>query len=533
MQKLLAILISTTLFWLGTATAEAQTERVLRINENAVGELDPHIGRDYADSMLAYNVYDYLVRPKPGGDGVEGDLAIAWSSSEDGLQYTFTLRTTAKFHDGSPVLASDVVFSANRLTGMQRGFAFLFDQLETVEALDDHTVRFTLNEVSAPFVASLVRLAVVNEDLVMSNRQDGDFGEFGDYGRAFLSRTDAGSGAYFVVSHDPQALTVMRKFADHHLGHAPRAPDIVRIPYSVPTPTARTLMLRGEHEITREQMPSEVYADLHGVDGISLAVDRQAAQFQLKFNTQKPPTDDVHFRRAMAAAFDYESVQRIIEIVPGIKSGSPSRGPLPSGLMGYDDTLPFMARDMEKARAELAQSRYRPDEHPVEILWIPEAPIEEKIALLFQLNMRELGINVNITKAPWALLTERAQRVETTPNVSSIYISAVTPDSDSVFWQVYHSSGAGSWASMEWLQDPEIDEALEEGRRILDPQEREAHYKALSRTILDLQPAIFGYDRALIVSKQDYVDAPSLQDPAQASSVQGHNYVFRNYEILN
>ena len=533
MRKAFAYLLSAAVLSLAVPGAVALAEGVLRINDVAVGELDPHKGKDYADSMLMFNIYDFLVRPKEGGGGVVPDLATEWSSSADGLTYTFKLRTDAKFHDGSPVEASDVVFSANRMLTMKLGFAFLFDRIKEVAALDKHTVQFTLKEVYAPFIASMVRLAVLNEDLVMANKKPGDFGDFGDYGDAFINTKDAGSGAYYVESHNPQEITVMRKFDRHHLGHAAKAPDVVRLRYSLETATVRALMVRKEHEITRQQMPSEVYAKLAEEDGISLAQDRQAAAFYLKLNTKRPPTDDVHFRRAMAHAFDYETLQRVITIAPGIKSGSPARGPLPRGMMGYDESIPFPKRDLKAARAELALSKYKADQYAVDVLWIPEAPLEEKFSLLFQQNMSEVGIKVNIVKAPWALLTEMAQKVETTPHVNNVYVSAVTPDADSLLWTMYHSSAAGSWSSMEWLQDPEIDRLLEEGRSILDPAKREAHYKLLNRKIIEMQPDIFGYDRSLVVSKQDYVSAPALEDPAHASAVSGHNYIFRNYQIMN
>ena len=95
---------------------------------------------------------------------------------------------------------------------MQRGFSFLFADLESAEATGPHHVKFHLKKPFAPFIASLARFAIVNSKLVSANLQNGDFGEFGDYGDLFLSTHDAGSGSYIVITHDPRSLTVLQQF---------------------------------------------------------------------------------------------------------------------------------------------------------------------------------------------------------------------------------------------------------------------------------------------------------------------------------
>ena len=65
-----AILLAST-----TLASPVFAETVLRIDEVAVGELDPAKASDYADSILMFNVYDTLVLPKQGGPGHDGHLA--------------------------------------------------------------------------------------------------------------------------------------------------------------------------------------------------------------------------------------------------------------------------------------------------------------------------------------------------------------------------------------------------------------------------------------------------------------------------
>ena len=82
------------------------------------------MGNDYAGSTSLANLYDTLIFPNAKG-GVDPWLAESWDVSRDGLTYTFHLRKEAKFHDGSPLKASDVVYSYNRLKTIGEGYAYL------------------------------------------------------------------------------------------------------------------------------------------------------------------------------------------------------------------------------------------------------------------------------------------------------------------------------------------------------------------------------------------------------------------------
>ena len=65
--------------------------------------MDPHVVTAVNDFRILVNVYDGLVRYKPGTLEVEPALATDWQISEDGLTYTFQLRDGVSFHDGTPV----------------------------------------------------------------------------------------------------------------------------------------------------------------------------------------------------------------------------------------------------------------------------------------------------------------------------------------------------------------------------------------------------------------------------------------------
>jgi peptide/nickel transport system substrate-binding protein len=508
-------------------------QRVLRLDNSAPGELDPHKGNDYSGSVLAYNIYDTLVMPDPQ-TGVAPHLATEWTVSEDGLTYTFSLRQGVMFHDGSELQADDVVFSYERVKAINQGFAFLFTEwVSSVEALDPYTVEFTLSGTYAPFLSTLVRLPIVNKDLVLANKQDGDFGDNGDYGQAFLSSQDAGSGAYKVVSHNPQELTVLEKFPDYFLGFAENAPDVVRQRYSLESATMRTLMARKEHEISSQWHPQEVFKALAGEEGISLITEGGSGSLLFKLNTQRAPTDDVNFRKAMALAFDYEALLSTLKITDEVSSGTPAKGPIPDGVPGFDASLPMPKRDIEAAKAALAESKYADqlDSIEIDMAWVAEVPSEEKMALLFQQNMAELGVKVNITKVPWATLTERFAAAETTPNLYPLFTGLSYPDPDGLLYVMYSSKAPGTFWSSSWLNDADVDAMLDEARTTTDSAKRMELYASIQQRLVDLQTDIFGYDNLAIFAKQDSVTVPTLEDPAQTVSTTGANWLFRLIEV--
>ena len=508
--------------------AGAQT--TLRLDEVAVGELDPAKATDYADSILMFNAYDTLLLPARGGGGMEPHLAVSWAV--EGTTFTFTLREDVTFASGNPLTAADVVFSYERLIALGQGFSHLFrDHVASVEASGDHTVVFTLNQPYAPFLAGLTRLQVVDSATVLENLEDGDYGDLGDYGQAYLSANAAGTGAYAVTAHNPQEETTFARNEGYFLAFDGTAPDVVRLRYGLEGATVRTLIARGEHDIASQWLPPEIVRGIAEGDGTQLLFEGGMGGFYIKLNTQKPPLDDVHCRRALAHALNYASMLALVQVTDEVAQGAPANGPLPLGMLGSDPDLAFPSQDMERAQAELDACAHDAGDHTLEISWIAEVPIEERFALLMQSNFQQLGFGTEVVRVPWALFTERATSVDSTPHISQLFVNATTPDPDALIYNMYHSEVAGTWQSVEWLQNDEVDRLLEAGRAELDQEARAAIYRELSALLVDLQPTIYAYESQSVFPASDRVAAPSLADPTQSYLVNGMNFMFRHMSM--
>ncbi len=510
-----------------TMPTVAVAETVLRLNEVAVGELDPGKASDYADSILMFNIYDTLVIPNQGGPGHAPHLATSWEG--DGDRYTFKLRDDVKFQSGNPLTADDVVFSLNRLKAIGKGLSYLFSNVESAEAVGSHTVKFKLKKPSAPFVASLVRLQIVDKKLVMANLGDGE-GEMKDWGQTFLSGNSGGSGAYTVRSHNPQEETVMTKNAGYFLGVPAKAPDTVRLRYGLEAATVRTLIAQGEHDISSQWLPPEVMRAL-AKGGAQLLSESGTGAFYVKMNTARAPMDDMHCRLAFANAFDYSAAIKMIAITDKVSQGSAATGAIPVGMFGANPATNTLTRDLDAAKKHLAACKYKPEDFTLELSWIAEVPIEERFALLMQANFTELGVKSQIKKLPWALFAEQVSKPENTPHMSQLFVNAVTGDPDTLLYGQYHSSTSGTWQSPEYLKDAQVDKLLEEGKTAGSDAGREKAYSALNARLMEISPTIYGFDRNSVFVVIYRVKVPALSDPSKAFGLDGMCFTFRLMEM--
>lgn len=509
-------LLTYALVFLLIFATSVRSETFLRLDEVAVGEIDPAKGYDYADSVLAFNLYDTLVLPRQGGTGYAPHLAESWTSN--GTSYTFKLRDNIKFRSGNPLRAEDVVYSLERMQALDAGLSYLFEAV-SAKAIDETKVVFQLDEPYGPFVASLIRLPIVDKVLVEKNNGSDKWGE------TFLGTSSAGSGAYSIVSHDPNKETVMAKWDGYFLGVSEAAPDKVSMRYGLDSATVRQLIAEGKHDIASQWLPPEVIKSMLD-DGAQLLTEKSGS-FYFKMNTAKAPLDDVNCRLALANAFDYETAIHMIAINDDISAGLPSTGAIPLGMYGANPPQDILTQDISKAKQYLEACKYDVDDMNIEISWIAEVPLEERFAVLMQYNFDQLGIKSEIKKISWASYEEQVSKPENTPHISQIVSWSVTGDPDTLLWGMYHSSTPGTWQSPERLNDKLVDQYLEAGRKAADETGRIAAYQKLNSRLMELAATIYGFDRQSIFVASNRVRVPALSDPGKAFGVDAMGFTFR------
>ena len=175
----------------------------------ALTSLDPHPGSEnLQDNIVFSQVYEGLVYQNQANGQYEMRVAESYTVSEDGTVYTFKIRPNAKFHNGDPVKASDVVFSLKRVMGMP-GRSIYTSGMVDIAAVDDKTVKIVMNSPNAATLNSLSRLMILSEREVTS--QGSKFG---------TTVAHAGTGPYFFTELNHSVAWKMEAFADYYRGPA-------------------------------------------------------------------------------------------------------------------------------------------------------------------------------------------------------------------------------------------------------------------------------------------------------------------------
>ncbi len=486
------------------------------------------------------NLYDSLYMYNHKGELVPL-LAESMEMDDSGTKFTFKLKSNATFHDGTPVEASDVVFSWLRITTMKTGFSYLFnDTIKNVTAIDNNTVEFELNKPFGPFLDTLTRLYIVNEDLIMENlnfeHETYNYGEkYGDFGRTYLLSKDAGSGPYKVVEISPQNYLEAEQFTDYHLPFNEKAPTSFRIIDNTEAVTVRTLLGSNDLEISDNWQTAESIEAMAKIPGVKVAEYNNLGVLQLSLNSSKAPTDDVNIRKALASLVDYDSLIESVYI--GAKK---SMYPCSAGLPGSGTKEPSQKYtfDIEAAKQYIENSKYADDigNYPVELYLISSVPAYEKIALSLQAACQQAGIDLQITTGPRNSLDDRVTQPETTPNVMIFNFAPYYSDAGAVFSLHVHSSNSGKGTNALWHKDEQLDNMIADALGIVDTEERYNAYAEIESRILDNCYAIYIADVVERVAyHQDYVGWPAAEDFYTSGNTSntsvGYHYWFRDFTI--
>jgi len=473
--------------------------------QQVIGTIDPAEAVDETDLISMVNLYSPLVFPDMEQKSMAPvpHVAKSWDISADGTVYTFHLRDDVKFHDGTPLLAEDVVYSADRFITLGMGFSWTWAgvlEVGDIVATDDHTVEFRLNRPYPPFVATLMMFFLLNKDLMMANQEAGDYGEFGDYSVNFLENADAGCGPYMLESWTRGELAIFLKFEDYFRGWKSLSIDRVNC-YIIREETTALLMAQtGDVDLGHQWFTVENHELLDAEPHITMHIDPGVQLFHLPINTQKPPTDDINFRYAICYAFDYDTACNKIQ-----KGAPQARGSVPVIMEESSETAFQFTQNMTLAKEYLKKSEYKPDMYTLDYTYVVNIELERKIGLLLQQNLAELGIPMEINAAPWGTITEIAATVEQTPHFTAIYDTLKFPHVDSHTYGLYHSSVPSTYRTMSHYDNPEVDAALDAARAATTADEQIKKYKEAQDLVALDAPSIYIFNTPHRVDTWDYL----------------------------
>jgi peptide/nickel transport system substrate-binding protein len=249
-----------------------------------VFSFDPPVPADNPSIWTMLNVYDQLTRVAPGSQGVEPGLAESWETSEDGLTWTLNLRE-AKLPDGTPLTASDVVFSLERTIASPVS-GYLFSAFDSVTADDDRTVTITLSQPWAPMLADLSHYSSsITPQAPVEADPDAFFNA--PYGSGPFSVVEWAKGDRILLQKNPNYWDAPKPYLDELE---------FRI---IPDDNTRVIQLEaGEVDIATD-LPYNQIETLRQTPGIEVLTDPLSRVDYIALNHLREPFGDVNVRKAV------------------------------------------------------------------------------------------------------------------------------------------------------------------------------------------------------------------------------------------
>lgn len=374
----------------------AQDERVLVIGHaEFTDSLDPARAFSTTAFLVHKATYQTLVTfPANSTETIEPLLAESWTLSDDGLEYTFTLRGDVTFSDGSPLTADDVVFSFNRLKNIAGNPSFLADTIASVEAVDDLTVKLTLTQTDPTLLSRLVNttFSITNADAVRAEGgTDAEGAAESDTAEAWLNANSAGSGPYLLESWEQQVETVLVR-NPNYWSEAPYFDRVVIL--NQPEAATQAIGLEaGDIDLALDLTPDQV-PDLEGQEGVSVFKGTTSNLHFLTFN-QNPdisgPLANPLVQEAIRYTLDYPGYT---ELWGGVTPPSI----IPVGFLGALDEDRVIQRDLDRARELLTEAGY-PEGFETTLTypsWTFAGVLWDTNAQKIQADLAEVGIQVNL-----------------------------------------------------------------------------------------------------------------------------------------
>jgi len=444
--------------WFATADASAQTKTLRFVAQADLKILDPTFTPAYITRNFGYMVYDTLFAQDANGVP-RPQMVDKYTTSKDGLHWSFTLRPGLKFHDSSPVTAADCVASLQRWGGRDsigRAMKASGGEWATTDA---KTFTLTLKE---PFGLVLDGLAkpsgfpaVMMPERLAKTPTTAPLSEVMGSGPFLFKRDEWVPGNKVVFVRNP-AYVGRSEPPSGLAGNKTAHLDRVEWLYLPDSNSSTAALKNGEVDLI-EQLPPDYVTPLRADPDIRLGT-AGAYQGFIVFNELHPPFDNAKARQAVLHAVDqakfvvgmgYPLDMRMNYCDTWFICGSPNQTAA--------GAAPFMKPDIAKAKQLLAEAGYKGEK--VVVLVPTDITTLNAAALITVQTLKSIGINVDAQTSDWATITARRAKKEA-PEAGgwNVYVTIAGEfDADSPMTNAYLSTACGN-SLPGWPCDKTLDE---------------------------------------------------------------------------
>ncbi len=468
--------------------------------------LDPINVTDGESIRVTHNIYETLLEYDHNLE-LQPKLATEYTSSEDGLTWTFQLREGVKFHDGTDFNAEAVVFNFERWMDPENPYhegdfpyyPFLYggfkgDEnhlIESVTATDEHELEIVLKRKTAPFLSYLA----ISMFGIASPAAIEQYG-------AGIGENPVGTGPFKFEEWNRNNTITLSKNEDYWMEGKPYLDQVI---YQViPENSARLNALQtGEIDIVDGMNASDTTI-VEDTDGIELLKRPSFNIGYMAFNMEKEPFDDPLVRKAINMAIDKE------EIVDAFYNGlaDPATSPLPPSLWSHDESLEKYDYNVEEAKKLLAEAGFE-DGFTTELHTMsnprPYLPEPMKIAEAIQSDLAEIGIKAEIVSSEWATYLEDTKNGK--HSMAMYGWTGVMADPDNFLYPNLSKTNAEVPAqNIAFYKSDEFTSLITEARETIDQDKRTELYQEAQQLFQEDAPWVMLAYTTPPLAQSDYVE---------------------------
>ncbi|MBA1336193.1 MAG: Oligopeptide ABC transporter, periplasmic oligopeptide-binding protein OppA [Firmicutes bacterium] len=481
----LAVSLLTACSGQGAANDASQTKKLLfHVNGNTPYiNLDPSVENSNG-VMILQNCYEMLTYYNYETGKIEPMLSESWSTSEDSKSWTFTVKKGVKFHDGAELNAEAVKKSIDRTMELGLGASFIWDSVESIEVVSDYEVKFNLKY---PAPIDLIASAAYAAFIISPNavEQDSDW---------FNQGNSAGTGPYKIQKAVAGEEIVLERFDDYRKGWKDNQYDTVVVKKVPESSARRQLLEKGEAQLSANFSTTDIQA-MKKSDTVQIVHRPLYDTVVGCLNTEKYPLNNVDFRRALSYAFPYEeTVDKVLE-----GQGVQSHGLIPSGLWGHSEDLMQYTCDLDKAKEYLDKSGVQTKGLTLEMTISAGYDEYRNFAQLYQINLKKLGINLEIREMSWDTQWEKGKN----PNPKDrqdIFLFIWWPDYPSpISWfEGMVRSEDKVFFNLSYIKNPGLDAKIQEASTltVTDRDKAEQIIIDMQKEIIDQAYFLHLYDKS-------------------------------------
>ncbi len=498
MKKLFAVLLAMMMLLALTPLSLAE-ENVLRygVDADAAGGFDPHTISAVASMRMIGQMYNTLVDVDENLNVIP-ELAVSWEQPDD-TTYIFHLAKGVKFHSGRTMTAQDVKYSFERIldpaTGALGNSSSYAGDIDTVEALDDETVKITLKNINAPFLANLSSsyCSIVDRDVVEKNGGS-------------LLLADGGTGPYTLGEWVPDNSITVKAFPDYFDEAGKATFDAIEF-YVLTDASARLAALRtGAVDLI---VADTAMLDLVENDDSIQTISYQSRNYTgLFLNVNRAPFDNPLVRQAINLALNREE---IIDFAFNGKALVSGFVPASLGHWAVDVTEnEYYTQNLEKARQLMAEAGYANGFETEIIVGLLDSIRDTGLVVEQQLG--EIGIKVNVQDV------ERGQYLDAWNGHNFDIMVCQNGAGSDPSRAVAFFFKTGSSANIQDYSNARVDELCELAVATTDTAKREEYYKEAINIILN--DCIV----AIVASPQEYFLASTALQGFAPSASNANNF---------